>query len=431
MGWHPYPYIGREFYAPFGKFQVSMDLPEDYKVGGTGSLQNFEDYWALEKTEEGVDFYELIPTKNDRRVWTFKAENVHDFAWGADPDYVHSAKVLDEKLRMHFFYLPDYEETWERLPRYTTQFFEQMNSRFGRYPYPQFSVIQGGDGGMEYPMCTMLKGTGKISGLVGVTVHEGAHNWFYGILGSNENRFPWMDEGFTSFAEEEVLNAIAPKKKVNPHTGAFANAAFLASKPEQVEPLTTPADRYSRNRTHGISAYSRGQVFLVQLRYIVGDEVFNKSMLRFFEIWKFKHPEPWDLIRIMERESGLHLDWYYHQWVGTNKTIDYGFAKIEAEKLGTAIYIERLGEMSMPLRIRVYRRDGEQQNYYIPTASQMGPCPDESVQTLGPWPWTHPEYRMDIPVDFEDILKIEIDEEGFMADLNRSNNSYPQEEGTN
>lgn len=429
MGWHPYPYVGREFYAPFGKFEVNIDLPADYKVAATGSLQNYEQYWQAADTSEGLVFEELVETDAERRLWTFKAKNVHDFAWGADPDYIHSKTAFDEELDLHFFYLPDYDKTWERLPKYALQFFREMKNRFGKYPYPQFSVIQGGDGGMEYPMCTMLKGTGKINGLIGVTVHEGAHNWYYGILGSNESRYPWMDEGFTSFAEEEVINAIRRDPVVNPHSRAYANHAFLASRPEEMEPMTTMADRYERNRTYGINAYSRGEIFLAQLRYIIGDKAFNRGMKRFFESWKFKHPEPWDLLRIMERESGMTLDWYYHQWVETTKLIDYGISRIEAEKGSTELHLERLGTMSMPLKIRLYLRDGSVFNYYIPTVEQFAIYPEEAYKNEKPWPWTHPNYTLSLPVELKDIDKIVIDEEGFMADINRINNTYPREEG--
>ncbi len=431
MGWHADPYVAREFYAPFGKFEVQIELPSDYKVAATGSLQDFDSYWAEGELEDGVQFLNLKPWKPDVRTWTFKAENVHDFAWAADPEYIHSTVPMDSSLDLHFFYLEDYDKTWERLPKYTQQFFREMNKRYGRYPYPQFSAIQGGDGGMEYPMCTMLKGTGKISGLVGVTVHEGAHNWYYGILGSNELRFPWMDEGFTSFAESEVLNAISPRPVANPHANAYAAHAFLISKTEQNEALITMADRFERNRTYSINAYSRGEVFLAQLRYVIGKEAFDRGMKRFFNTWRFKHPEPWDLIRIMERESGMQLDWYYHQWVETTKTIDYGIARIEEGKGATKIYLERLGTMSMPLRIRVYLKDESVFNYYIPTLMQFGELKEEGYNTQKAWPWTHPEYEWLIPFEADQIEKVVIDEEGFMADINRTNNSYPREEGQN
>lgn len=428
-GWHAYPYVAREFYAPFGTFEVEITVPEKYKVAATGSLQNFENYWLEDSRDGKLISYALTASENEKRIWKFKAENVHDFAWAADPEYLHEAQVFDKDLSLHFFYLPDYKENWHRLPRYTAQFFEEMNSKFGRYPYPQFSAIQGGDGGMEYPMCTMLKGTGNIAGLIGVTVHEGAHNWYYGIIGSNENNYPWMDEGFTTFAEEEVLNAISREPKVNPHKGAYSNHNYLVGKPNLLEPLSTPADYYGTNVAHGISAYSRGSLFLAQIRYIIGQESFDKAMLDFFNSWRFKHPKPSDMLRTMERESGLQLDWFYHFWVETTKTIDYGIKSIDGKKQGTKLELEKLGEMPMPLRIKITLKDGIVQNYYIPTASQMGVPKEEGLQFLSPWAWTHPDYEVLLNVSFKDIAKIEIDPNGFMADINRANNVYPKEEG--
>jgi hypothetical protein len=428
-GWHAYPYVAREFYAPFGTFEVEITVPEKYKVAATGSLQNFENYWLEDSRDGKLISYALTASENEKRIWKFKAENVHDFAWAADPEYLHEAQVFDKDLSLHFFYLPDYKENWHRLPRYTAQFFEEMNSKFGRYPYPQFSAIQGGDGGMEYPMCTMLKGTGNIAGLIGVTVHEGAHNWYYGIIGSNENNYPWMDEGFTTFAEEEVLNAISREPKVNPHKGAYSNHNYLVGKPNLLEPLSTPADYYGTNVAHGISAYSRGSLFLAQIRYIIGQESFDKAMLDFFNSWRFKHPKPSDMLRTMERESGLQLDWFYHFWVETTKTIDYGIKSIDGKKQGTKLELEKLGEMPMPLRIKITLKDGIVQNYYIPTASQMGVPKEEGLQFLSPWAWTHPDYEVLLNVRFKDIAKIEIDPNGFMADINRANNVYPKEEG--
>jgi hypothetical protein len=428
-GWHAYPYVAREFYAPFGTFEVDITLPYAYKVAATGSLQNFENYWQEESRDGELISYALTTSEKEKRTWKFKAENVHDFAWAADTEYLHEAQVFDKDLSLHFFYLEDYEEDWHRLPRYTAQFFKEMNARFGRYPYPQFSAIQGGDGGMEYPMCTMLKGTGNIAGLIGVTVHEGAHNWYYGIIGSNENSYPWMDEGFTTFAEEEVLNAISREPKLNPHQGAYSKHNYLMGKPDLLEPLSTPADYFNTNVAHGVSAYSRGSLFLTQIRYIIGEESFNKAILDFFNAWSFKHPKPSDMLRTMERESGLQLDWFYHFWVETTKTIDYGIKSIDGGKQGTTLALEKLGKMPMPLRIKITLKDGIVQRYYIPTASQMGVPKEEGWQFLSPWAWTHPDYEVFLNVQFKDIAKIEIDPNGFMADINRTNNIYPQVEG--
>jgi hypothetical protein len=277
-------------------------------------------------------------------------------------------------------------------------------------------------------MCTMLKGTGKLNGLVGVTVHEGAHNWFYGVLASNEAQHPWMDEGFTSFAEEEVLNAMRKEPEANPHKRAYLTHNFLMSKENEAEPLATPADYFTKNRTYGINSYSRGQIFLAQLRYIIGEEAFNQGMHTYFNTWQFKHPKPHDFLRIMERESGMQLDWYLNFWMNTTKVIDYGVKSIDGGKGSTEIVFEKLGEMPIPLRVTVSLRSGEAIDYYIPVLSSFG-SPKTGTNLQKPWPWTHPEYTLMVNYEFSTIEKIEIDPLGFTADVNRANNTYPKEEG--
>ena len=258
-GWHPEPYVGREFYGVFGTFDVNISIDFNYVLGGTGVLTNEGGKWRVGEEKEGVKFHTLLPNKKGKRTWKFHAENVHDFAWAADPDFIRTSTEGPNGIELNFFYLPgEWQENWEKLPAYTQGFFKMMNKEFGVYAYPQFSVIQGGDGGMEYPMCTMLKGTGKLPGLVGVMVHESAHNWYYGMLASNEFQYPWMDEGFTSYAEEEVLNVLLSKNEENPHKGAYRGHKYLMMQADK-EPLCTPADYFGKNMFYGISAYSRGR----------------------------------------------------------------------------------------------------------------------------------------------------------------------------
>ena len=429
-GWHPDPYVAREYYAPFGSFDVSITLDSDQRLGGTGQLQNPENYWERdEEIREGLYRYRYRQGKEKARTWRFKAEDVHTFAWGADPDYIHTQTTGPDSLALHFYYLKKYADTWEQLPDYTRRFFTYMNEHFGPYIYPQFSVIQGGDGGMEYPMCTMLKGTGELEGLVGVTAHEGAHSWFYGMLASNENSYPWMDEGFTSYAEEEVLNSFRDTPRVNAHTGAYRNHLYMAQKNKMV-PMTTAADFYAENLQYGINAYSRGELFLNQFRPIMGDSLLQETMLRYYRRWKLRHPGPRDFMRVAEEVSGLHLDWYRQFWIETTHRIDYGIAEVGAPKKGklTELRLEKLEEMPMPLRLTVLTRSGDTRQFYIPTRMQMGLPKGLKATALPAWPWTHPEYAVTLPIPFKEIDKIYLDRYGFMADVNRANNVYPREE---
>ena len=428
-GWHPDFYVAREFFADFGSFEVNISIDADMVLASTGTLTNEEEIWKKGKEKEGNQYWELKKTKQDKRVWKFKAEQVHDFAWSADPEYLRIRQQVSDKLELNHYFLKKYSKTWSRLPKYTAQFFGLMNKQFGKYPYPQFSVIQGGDGGMEYPMCTMLKGTGNIKGLVGVMVHESAHNWYYAVLASNESRYPWMDEGFTTFAEEEILKKMSGDSTVNMHIQAYANYLFLVEQGE-IEPLSTPADHFERNRTYSISAYSRGDLFLNQLRYIIGDEDFNEAMLAYYDLWKLKHPDPWDFIRVMEHVSGLELDWYVEHWVYTTKTIDYGITELRPEgRMSTIIVLEKHGEMPMPVELKVTFTTGNSQTYFIPTSSMFGSRNDDDVTRVPkPWPWTHRRYELQVNFPMSQIAKIQIDPNKFSCDVNLSNNNWPQEQ---
>ncbi len=421
-GWHPDPYVGREFYADFGNFDVTINIDSDQKLAATGVLQNPDNYWETQAEENGVKKLGYKELRDKKRSWHFIAEQVHDFAWAADEKYLHYQTEGNNGLELNFFFLEKYIDTWEQLPAATVRFFELMNKSFGTYPYPQFSVIQGGDGGMEYPMCTMLKGTGKLKGLIGVMAHESAHNWYYGVLASNEFQYPWMDEGFTSFAEDEVLNMMAAKPELNPHENAYQNYFFMVKK-DEVEPLATPADYFSRNRSYGISAYSRGTIFLNQLKYIMGEDSFNKAMLVYFDRWKFKHPDPWDFLRVMERESGLQLDWYLNFMLNTEKTIDYAIKGVEArESDQLLIELERKGEMPMPVDVYISTSDGRNLRYTIPLVSMFGAKHQEDVEVAKPWAWTAPVYRLSVPVSPEVVESVIIDPLNYTADTDRENN---------
>ena len=423
-GWHPDPYVGREFYADFGTFDVNISIDYNYVLGGTGVLTNREGIWSVKKEKKGITTYKLNPSKMEKRQWKFHAENVHDFAWAADPDYIYQSMEGPDGLELNFYYLKEYKDGWEELPAYTAEFFGLMNKHFGHYAYPQFSCIQGGDGGMEYPMCTMLKGTGTAEDLAsGVMVHESAHNWYYGMLGSNEAQYPWMDEGFTSFAEYEILKMMGFSEG-NPHAKAYRAYTFIVQK-EAEEPMSTPGDYFHINRAYSISSYYKGLLFLSQLRYIVGEENFNEGMHVYFDTWKFKHPDPWDFIRVIEKVSDIQLDWYLNFWMNTTKTQDYGIKEVNTRGRGMAeIVLERIGEMPMPVDLTIILNDGSEITYSIPLVSMQGTKEDKNILPAKEWPWTHPSYVFSTEIPMSTIKEIVIDKNEETADLNRENNRF-------
>ncbi len=422
-GWHTNPYVGREFHGVWGDFDVTITMDKDYVIGGTGYLQN------PDEIGHGYSSKKVKAPKNGKLSWHFKAPQVHDFAWAADPDFKHDQQKLSNGTVIHFFYQTDtLAENWIKVQPLTVKAFEFANKTFGEYPYKQYSILQGGDGGMEYPMATLVTSHGSFGGLLSVIIHEAMHSWYQGVLGTNESKYAWMDEGFTSFGQNVVKDHVNGKKQVNPHTGAYRGYYHLAPK-DYAEPLTTHADHYNLNSTHGINVYSKGCVFLHQLGYVIGEETLFKGLRQYFEEWKFKHPNPRRFKRVMEKVSGIELDWYFENWVGTIKTIDYAIEKVEANGSGSRVVLRRIGQMPMPLDIYVTTMSGEIKVYNIPMVIMRGT--KEGVDLFKgemavakDWPWTYTLYELPIDMPFGQIQKIEIDASGRLADIDSSNDVW-------
>ena len=426
QGWHAQPYIGREFYGIFGDFDVKITIDKSYVLGGTGYLQNPNEV-GHGYQEEGV---KIEKPKGNDLTWHFHAPNVHDFMWAADPQYTHDKIQMDNGITVHLLYIKNSEtrSNWAKLRNYTPQAMEYLSKRFGEYPYKQFSVIQGGDGGMEYPMSTLITGHRPLESLVGVMVHELVHSWFHGVLATNEGLHPWIDEGFTVFASSLTMRELFPEKadSTSPHAGSYSSYINLA-KSGLEEPLSTPADHFHTNTAYGAAAYSKGAVFLEQLGYIIGNDNRDRGMLRYWDTWQFKHPNPNDFIRVMERESGLELDWYKHYWVYSTKSIDYGIAAVEERGNNTTkITLERIGLMPMPIDLVITYNDGSQEMIYLPLVIQRGAKPQEEGMPIRimtqRWPWTHPTAEVVLNKAKSSIKSVEIDPSGQMADINGENN---------
>ena len=425
QGWHANPYIGREFYGIFGDFDVKITIDKSYVLGGTGYLQNANEI-GHGYEEEGVSVKQ--PSVNEL-TWHFHAPKVHDFMWAADPKYTHDKIQMDNGITIHHLYIkgPKTQEVWEKLKEYTPKALNYLSERFGQYPYQQFSVIQGGDGGMEYPMSTLITGERSLGSLVGVMVHELVHSWFHGVLATNESLYPWIDEGYTVFASNLTMSEILDKEpEPFPHAGAYQSYFRLAESGLE-EPLSTHADHFHTNTAYGAAAYSKGTVFLEQLGYIIGAEARDRGMLRYWDTWQFKHPNVNDFIRVMEKESGLELDWYKEYWVNSTKTIDYGIKAVEkSTNNSTKITLEKTGLMPMPIDMVVTYQDGSKETVYLPLVIQRGEKPLEagmpSRALTQRWSWTHPTTEVVLDKAKSSIKSIEIDPSGRMADVNRENN---------
>ncbi|MCS4155590.1 hypothetical protein GGQ03_002893 [Salinibacter ruber] len=431
-GWHANYYINREYYAPYGEFDVEITLPAEYTIGATGVLQN------PDEVGHGYDIdgsgtwrpSDGLPDA-DTLTWHFRAEDVHNFAWSADPDYIHD-KVTADGTTHHILYKPEVVEQWRPLRNNMPDLTAYFSDEYGDYPYPQMTVAQGGDGGMEYPMFTVVSSydgpefeeKSSYRSILGTTVHEFAHMWFYSALGSNEADYAWMDEGFTSYATTEGMAHLAGQPA--DHTGARQSVVTM-HKLGIAEPFSTPADWFSTNTAYGITSYPGGQMLVDMLGYVMGDAQRDQWLRRYFRERAGMHPDPFDLELFAEQESGLMLDWYFQQVTESTRTVDDAIADLDQKRTGDGVTVDltlkRKGTLRLPQDVKLTLADGTTQWLNVPLASMHGhkPVPDDWIVTE-PWPWVAPEKTVSVTVDSR-VEKAVIDPNGETPDVNRLNNS--------
>lgn len=451
-GWHPTPYVAREFYGVWGDYDVDITIDKHYMLGGTGYLLNAN---QIGYGYEAAGIKVPAPT-GPTLTWRFTAPNVHDFMWAADPDYVHLTRKVSGGRTIHVLYkknkdlltrafnaLPDsvkakYEmnpdnyitendKRWTEVADAAVKVLPYIEKRFGPYPWKQYSFIQGGDGGMEYPMSTLI-----VSPSLGGAFHEWMHSWYQGMLGTNEGMYPWMDEGFTTYAEGEVsafYRSVTGKPAMPglpEHQSASYKSYFNLVKSGLEEPMTTHADHFNTNYAYSIASYSKGAIFMCQLGYVIGDSLRDKTLLEYYRLWRFKHPNASDFMRVAEKVSGLKLDWYKEYWVNTTKTIDYGIDSLWEDAGKTFVRIKRFGQTPMPVDLQLTFQDGSTEMLYVPLNQMFGEKPNELSRTprvvFDPWPWTNPTYTVQSSHHLRDIIRVEIDPSQRMADIDRRNN---------
>ena len=439
-GWHPTPYVAREFYGVWGDFEVTITLDKNYMIGGTGYLQNANQIgYGYEKKGTKV----TLPQGNTL-TWRFTAPNVHDFVWAADPQFKHLIRDIPNGPTIHVLYKNKPNNTandnaWKEVADAAVVVLPFIEKHFGAYPYKQYSFIQGGDGGMEYPMATLIQGPG-----LGTVFHEWMHSWYQMMLANNESLYAWLDEGFVTYAED-LVSAYYRQQKDNPASGNEISTGLRNSGNEELplyhadtyagyfslaksgleEPLTTHADHFNTNFAYARAAYSKGGVFLAQLGYIISDSLRDKTLLEYYKQWRFKHPNASDFIRVAEKVSGIQLDWYKEYWVNTTKTIDYSIDSLWEQAGKTKIRLRMIGQVPMPADVLLQYKDGSKATIYIPQFSMFGAKPAEnSIPRIvqEPWKWTHPTYVFEVDKRLMNVQSIEIDPTWRMADVNRKNN---------
>ena len=424
QGWHTTEYLGREFYGVWGNFDVKITLDKTYVVAGSGVLQNPNEM-GCGYEDKGV---KIPQTKAKTKTWHFVAERVHDFTWAADPQFTHDKHTLTDGKTIHFFY-KKYPENWKRIQPDMLKVFDYFNTLIGKYPWAQYSFIQGGDGGMEYAMCTLMEGGKKYESLVGTAIHELAHAWFQHLLATDEAAYPWMDEGFTSYiqtlAEQQVLHLIPTTNY--PFTKAYNGYLNLVKSGLQ-EPTITHSDRYATNYAYSIAAYYKGQLFLTQLDYLMGNEALMKTLKRYYREYAFKNPTPNDFIRIAEKVSGMQLQWFLNEFMQTNHVADYAIDKVEAKGNKTAITLKRLERLPLSIDLFVTDKAGKTQYVYVPLRMTYGEKPNtypNYPRTVVPaWGWGNLTYTFELDMPLNNIQSIVLDPNNRSVDINRENNIY-------
>jgi hypothetical protein len=445
-GWHNQEYISREFYGVWGEFDVTLHVPSKFCVGTTGQCQNPDEVgWGYDSIAHGIKrgkFYPsspLIAHYPPLITWHFKAENVHDFAWVAH-EYIHEWDTWNDTVTVHCLYKPTEEKLWAEAMKNTFFMLEHHSKKVGWYQYRNFTNTHGGDGGMEYPQLVM-----DGSPNAGLIMHEGGHQWFYGMLGNNETRYAFLDEGFTEFIEMTGMEAYygrhnerSPYRdtswltkmfipEYDSRRGYYAPYLDLATSGYE-EPIYIPHD-WARENVNAGQVYFKTLNGLAQLEYVLGDSVFWAGMKEYFRRWHFKHPSLLDFQRTMEDVSGTKLDWYFDQWFHTTRTIDYEGCGVSSEKQSdgsfkTKVKLYNNDVAVMPIDLTLHYDDGTSGIATIPLALNQGV--GYQKQEAGrlffpPWDWVSKKYEGTITTQKE-VSSYEIDSSCRLMDLRHANN---------
>lgn len=389
-GWHEMPYLTQgEFYSEFGSFDVEITLPENYTVGATGDLQTESEMQRLEQLasapvlpSKGSD-NTFPPSSEKTKTLRYVQNNVHDFGWFADKRWIVRKGEVElphskRKVTTWAMFTPESADLWLKTGiKSINDGLYYYSLWTGDYPYNQCTAVDGtisAGGGMEYPNVTVIGNTSSEQGLATVIIHEVGHNWFYGILGSNERDNAWMDEGINSFFETRTilktnpnpsrLGAMVGNEKVDDvlKLDRFSYqyiteelSYLLSARTNEDQPMQLPSEYYS-NMNYGTIVYKKSALAFNYLMNYLGEEEFNRCMAAYYEAWKFKHPSPADLQSVFETTSGKNLSWFFDDLVTTRGKLDYATAGTSKTDNGYQIKVKNTGDIPGPFSIDVVRK---------------------------------------------------------------------------
>ena len=385
-GWNNVPFhLTGEFYGEFGTFDVTMDVPFDYIVGATGAVAEGDPGWSLVQVDTSLDAeawqehakatkdsIKALKEETPRRQVTFHAENVHDFAWLACPDFLYEKGEWDG-IPIHVLYRSRVKSSWSQVvAERGARALEWLSTKFGRYPYPQLTITHGLlGGGMEYPMLVMNSSESE-----SLILHEVGHIYFYGMLANNESKEAWLDEGFTSFQtawymesrygkwgydrEKDLQDANWLDRHRPPLTRRQGNRnwAMMYMNSGHNEPISRWAYEYKDALGYSVNAYTKGRIFYEMLRYVVGEEAFDKICQEYFRRWHFKHVNEQRFKAVCEEVSGMDLDWFFDEWLHGTPTVNYKLGKIKKSKQAdgsyrTEVQVKRGADGIMPVQVQI------------------------------------------------------------------------------
>ena len=437
-GWHQMPYLNQgEFYSEYGGFEVEITLPDNYVVGATGDLQTQSELEFLDnkvKATEARMKSVSSPKKSGGgntpfpvSSTTFKTlryvqSNVHDFAWFADKRYeVLRGQVelphSNELVTTWAMFVPHNAYLWKDAIEYLndgTYYYSLWN---GDYPYRQVTAVDGtisAGGGMEYPNVTVIGNSRTALELEIVIVHEVGHNWFYGILGSNERDHGWMDEGLntlnevryiqTKYPENTYLADMVANGKFNFHGLCYHDFNDVTTRTVASLGIDQPIQTLSaefRSINYGVVMYQKTGLVFDYLKYYLGEELFDKSMQAYYDDWKFKHPQPADIQKSLEKASSKDLGWLFEELIETTQQADYKIQRVKLKDGKTSVKLKNVGNVAGP----------------IPVSAMKDSLIKETL-------WLAPGIKSDW-VHFDgEYTKIQIDPTRQIPESNRGNNTW-------
>ncbi|HVS61418.1 MAG TPA: M1 family metallopeptidase [Gemmatimonadaceae bacterium] len=384
-GWNADPYLGQgEFYLEYGDVDYSVTVPAGYTVAGSGVLQNPGEVLTagqrgrLTAASRSSAVVQIITqpeaaTAKTRAVagtktWRFRAQHVHDVAWAGAPDFRWDATSWNGVLAQAYYEFPKAGKAWEHAAEQTQWTIRQYSQLFFPYPYPQATSVAGPVGGMEYPMFVMVHyGNDDPASIFGTINHEHGHEWFPMIVGSNERRYAWMDEGFNTY-----LNAFAKEARYpgqNAYPGYLKNWGDAVTQGTQ-SPLMTAPDNIDASALAAIGYRKPAAVLLTLRNHVVGSDLFDTAFREYIRSWAFKHPTPGDFFRSIENSTGEDLSWFWRSFFYTTDVLDIGIDSVSTRtsegQTFAVIALRRNTSIPFPVRLRVAYADGTTQDFSLP-----------------------------------------------------------------